>query len=396
MCTAIYHPVPYSRSTECGLDGVATPARVQLVGFSALHKGRRLLGEDTCRTEGGSGDLGATATEQKIPVTMATSHIAVSSVEGPPNGTNLTTDPQREPVSAGEGLQGCDEVAATPCSVISEKQSVYRSQVPVPSITPIRPPVYAKSSTKAPLPPLSTGRNSSAKRMRCDTGETATGSSSAARSRWDAGISSSSSLTQFPSTSFTIKPPGGIRGSQSDHQLGAHTATKLSAGFRVTEGSPFLACAKIPMSLTHASFPLSLPHDRRQDRDLKVDNLTQTPANVCDSGSRKFPPLGSTFKYSFSNPRPIKSKPINSAALHTDGCEDTNEVKGFESNRKSCDSNEATWLDEAGQRLPYSSLALSGRGLQPNSADPHRTTTQVHTLCIGYPYGPNVHVTAIN
>ena len=365
---------------------------MQLVGFTALHKARKLLGEDstgTILTEEESG-LGTMATEQEVgvPNTVATDHRKVASVEC--LNSNKTVS-QKELVSMREIPQDCIAVVAASHSeshsvatVISEKEHVYRSQLLAPGATPVACVRDSQiGSTRTPLPPTSTGRRSSAKRMRCDTEEdreaTAAAGSSATRSRWDIWMSSAS-LNQAPSTNFTFKPPGGIRGSQSDHQLGAYSAKKLPTGFRDTKDSPRDSPTRprIPTSLSHPSFPLSLPCDRRQDDTIQgseVKNLTQTPQNAAmqDSSSIRFHQSSSAFKYTFSNPRPVKSTATDAQANSAKvpgGSDDANSEQDFESSRKISDSNEATWLDGVSQQSlssKGSSPAKSGGGVQPNT-----------------------------
>ena len=353
----------------------ATPTCVKLVGFTALHTPGQPLAMNTGGREEGREQMN-TVCGSGAPDSTDSVHTTGTTSQSFRDGGWLSTQGNLEEKPKVAVPTELDQIGLNELAQSNKLVSRYRSQLLKPvECTPLLlctaselsgdPGQHSGNSADQQVPRVyAVAKRSSGKRMRCEVMEEApqvhnkenSGGPQTLQKRAQSFYDFDSVANSLPTFGSAAKPPLSIRTSKSDYQL---TAKRRECG---KPGQVFEVCvstpARIPTSVSHPCFPLSLPHNRL---DLKG-----TPPEGDDQEDDK---STHRFTFKFSNPRPMNAK--QRAAMSTD--KESNKLPEyeiqFESSRKVSECNEANLLEVRNSPIP------SATPQQPCS----RTTSSVRS-----------------
>lgn len=342
----------------------ATPSCIQLVGFTALHTpgqplARSTGGGETEREEAKT-DVGSGAPDSLDSVCTIETPIQSSS-DGRWSSEATQRDLEEKPKGAA-APESSAELDLFGLKEVPQRQwGKYKSQLLTPvecvSLLPRTasepcgdPGRQSDHSKELQVPRVyAVARRSSGKRMRCEATEDTSQSQDENSGVPQMLQNRAQSFCDFDSVVDNLltvgsatkppKPPPNIRTSKSDYQLNSRrNESGKCAQFGVS--TP----ARIPTSVSHPCFPLSLPRNCLEGQDLKG----KSPGRGDQEGDKN----AHRFTFTFSNPRPVNEK--HRAAMRTDNdhqnlpeCE-----KEFESSRKVSECNEANLLDAQNSPVP--------------------------------------------
>ena len=345
----------------------ATPSCIQLVGFTALHTPGQPLAMNTgggeaerekAKTDVGSGAPDSLDSECTIETPIQ------SSSDGRWSSEATQRDLEEKPKVA-VAPESSTELDLFGLKEVPQRQwGKYKSQLLTPvecvSLLPCTaselsgdPGQQSDHDQDLQIPRVyAVARRSSGKRMRCEATEDTSPSQdensgvpqtlqNRAQSFCDFD-SVVDNLPTFGSATKPPKPPLNIRTSKSDYQLHSRRngSGKCAQLFEFGVSTP----ARIPTSVSHPCFPLSLPRNRLEGEDLKG----KSPGGGDQEGDKN----AHRFTFTFSNPRPVNEKHRAAMSTNNDHQNMPECEKEFESSRKVSECNEANLLDAQNSPVP--------------------------------------------
>jgi len=342
----------------------ATPSCIQLVGFTALHTPGQPLAMSTgggeAEREKAKTDVGSGAPDSLDSVCAIETPIQSSS-NGRWSNEATQRDLEKKPKGAVAPESGAELDPFGLKEVPQRQWGKYKSQLLTPVECVSLLPCTASEPSGDPGQQLdhdkdlqvprvyAVARRSSGKRMRCEATEDTSqsqdensGVPQTLQNRAQSFCDFDSVVDNLPTFGSATKPPLNIRTSKSDYQLNSrrNKSGKCAQLFEFGVSTP----ARIPTSVSHPCFPLSLPRNCLEGEDLKG----KSPGGGDQEGDKN----AHRFTFTFSNPRPVNEK--HRAAMSTDNdhqnlpeCE-----KEFESSRKVSECNEANLLDAQNSPVP--------------------------------------------